>query len=74
MGHDSTRAALIYLHGSPGADRVIADALPVEFDETGLDPRHLARIVAREHRRGGEENVQMRSDRPPDLRRKGESG
>jgi integrase len=33
MGHDSTRAAMIYLHGSPGADRIIADALPVEFDE-----------------------------------------
>ena len=33
MGHDSTRAAMIYLHGSPGADRLIADALPVEFDE-----------------------------------------
>lgn len=32
MGHDSTRAALIYLHGAPGADRVIADALPVEFE------------------------------------------
>jgi hypothetical protein len=28
MGHDSTRAAMIYLHGSPGADRIIADALP----------------------------------------------
>lgn len=33
MGHDSTRAAMIYLHGSPGADRIIADALPVELDE-----------------------------------------
>lgn len=33
MGHDSTRAAMIYLHGSPGADRLIADALPVELDE-----------------------------------------
>lgn len=33
MGHDSTRAAMIYLHGSPGADRIIADALPVEFGE-----------------------------------------
>ena len=33
MGHDSTRAAMIYLHGSPGADRLIADALPVEFEE-----------------------------------------
>ena len=32
MGHDSTRAALIYLHGSAGADRAIADALPVELD------------------------------------------
>jgi integrase len=31
MGHDSTRAALIYLHGAPGADRVIADALPIEL-------------------------------------------
>ena len=33
MGHDSTRAALIYLQGAPGADRAIADALPVEFEE-----------------------------------------
>lgn len=33
MGHDSTRAAMIYLHGSPGADRIIADALPVELHE-----------------------------------------
>ena len=33
MGHDSTRAAMIYLHGSPGADRLIADALPIELDE-----------------------------------------
>ncbi len=31
MGHDSTRAALIYLHGSPSADRIIADALPIEL-------------------------------------------
>ena len=30
---DSARAATIYLHGSPGADRIISDALPVEFDE-----------------------------------------
>jgi integrase len=35
MGHDSVRAALIYLHGSPGADRIIADVLPVEFDGDG---------------------------------------
>jgi integrase len=33
MGHDSTRAALIYLHGSPASDRAIADALPVELGE-----------------------------------------
>jgi integrase len=33
MGHDSTRAAMIYLHGSSGADRIIADALPVEIDD-----------------------------------------
>jgi len=33
MGHDSTRAAMIYLHNSPGADRLIADALPVEIDD-----------------------------------------
>jgi integrase len=37
MGHDSARAAMIYLHGSPGADRVIADALPVELDEADED-------------------------------------
>jgi hypothetical protein len=28
---------MIYLHGSPGADRTIAHALPVEFDETTYD-------------------------------------
>jgi integrase len=39
MGHDSTRAAMIYLHDSPGADRLIADALPVELgdDKDGHD-------------------------------------
>ena len=31
MGHDSARAALIYLHATAGADRVIADGLPIEF-------------------------------------------
>lgn len=30
MGHDSTRAALIYLHGAARADRVVANALPVD--------------------------------------------
>jgi hypothetical protein len=33
MGHGSALAAMIYLHGSPGADRLIADALPVEFED-----------------------------------------
>ena len=33
MGHDSARAAMIYLHESAGADRLIADALPIELDE-----------------------------------------
>jgi len=37
MGHDSTRAAMIYMHSSPGADRAIADALPVEFGEDEED-------------------------------------
>jgi integrase len=32
MGHDSSRAAMIYLHGSQGADRAVADGLPVEPD------------------------------------------
>lgn len=31
MRHDSTRAALIYLHGGARADRVIANALPVDL-------------------------------------------
>ena len=31
MGHDSARAALIYLHATAGADRVIAEGLPIEF-------------------------------------------
>jgi len=33
MGHDSTRAAMIYLHSAQGADRAIGDALPVELDD-----------------------------------------
>ena len=33
MGHDSARAALIYLHTAAGADRVIAEGLPVEFGD-----------------------------------------
>jgi integrase len=33
MGHDSARAALIYLHATAGADRVIAEGLPVEFGD-----------------------------------------
>lgn len=33
MGHDSTRAAMIYLHTAQGADRAIGDALPVEIDD-----------------------------------------
>jgi integrase len=33
MGHDNERAAMIYLHRTQGADRRIADALPVELFE-----------------------------------------
>ena len=33
MGHDSARAVLIYLHTAAGADRVIAEGLPVEFGD-----------------------------------------
>lgn len=36
MGHDSTRAALIYLHSESGADRIIADAMPVDPSIAGL--------------------------------------
>jgi integrase len=42
MGHDSTRAALIYLHTAHGADRAIADALPLNLDDTN-DPGEVAR-------------------------------
>lgn len=31
MGHDNERAAMIYLHATHGADRRIADALPVDL-------------------------------------------
>ena len=33
MGHDNERAAMIYLHATQGADRRIADALPVQVGE-----------------------------------------
>jgi len=33
MGHDNERAAMIYLHRTQGADRRIADALPVELGD-----------------------------------------
>jgi integrase len=41
MGHDSTRAAMIYMHGSSAADRAIADSMPVEIagDDHDEDPR-----------------------------------
>ena len=32
MGHDNERAAMIYLHATQGADRRIADSLPVQLD------------------------------------------
>jgi hypothetical protein len=38
MGHDSPRAAMIYLHGAQGADRAVADGLPVEL---GDDEGHV---------------------------------
>ncbi len=37
MGHDNERAAMIYLHPTQGADRRIADALPVELDQDDED-------------------------------------
>jgi hypothetical protein len=37
MGHDNERAAMIYLHGTEGADRRIADALPVELGQDDED-------------------------------------
>jgi integrase len=33
MGHDNERAAMIYLHRTQGADRKIADALPIDLGE-----------------------------------------
>jgi integrase len=33
MGHDSPRAALIYLHAAAGADRAIAEGLPYDFGD-----------------------------------------
>ena len=32
MGHDNERAAMIYLHATQGADRRIADSLPVQLE------------------------------------------
>jgi integrase len=37
MGHDNERAAMIYLHRSQGADRRIADAMPVELGDMGSE-------------------------------------
>jgi integrase len=37
MGHDNPRAAMIYLHITQGADRTIADGLPVEFGQADED-------------------------------------
>lgn len=34
MGHDNERAAMIYLHRTQGADRRIADALPVDLGDS----------------------------------------
>lgn len=47
MGHDSTRAAMMYLHPVAGADRVIAEGLPVEFDGDGWDPDKQAEDASR---------------------------
>lgn len=33
MSHDNERAAMIYLHRTQGADRRIADAMPVELGD-----------------------------------------
>ena len=37
MGHDNPRAAMIYLHTTQGADRTIADALPIEIVDDDQD-------------------------------------
>jgi integrase len=65
MGHDSTRAAMIYLHGSPGADRTIADALPVEAIWHGSGTRTTE---------GGDKDRAKRSDTPVDLGRSKRAG
>ena len=62
MGHDLTRAAMIYLHGAPGADRIIANALPVEFDRLeGERSRYAGRKRAESAARPA---IQARGARP----------
>jgi hypothetical protein len=39
-GHDSPRAAMIYLRGAQGADRAVADDLPVELDDESAQEGH----------------------------------
>jgi len=65
MGRDSTRAALIYLHGSTGAARAIADAMPME------SPWHDrgTRIPG-----GGDNEDAEKSVTPPDVGRRTRAG
>jgi hypothetical protein len=37
MGHDSTRAAMIYQHATAAADRAIAAALNAQIEASGKD-------------------------------------
>ena len=47
MGHDNERAAMIYLHATQGADRRIADALPVQLDGRRLSNGDRRSAMAR---------------------------
>jgi hypothetical protein len=76
MGHGSALAAMIYLHGSPGADRIIADGLPVEFeaDQDGNDWAGPWHVHGTRTPSGGERKRADQDRYAADLRRKGRAG
>jgi hypothetical protein len=89
MGHDSSRAAMIYLHTTRDADRAIADALPVEVaaenqDDEGDDGLTGVLVPAGKYpdstqiahgtRKGGEPDGEHRASEAADVRWSGGAG
>ena len=60
MGHDNERAAMIYLHRTQGADRRIADAMPVELGDADGEQHGYSTMGAG----GGVDEVQNGTARP----------